>query len=59
MDAVQCDFARRQLRLTEALKRIDEVLDDLSLYFRYLEFDLEVTRRENRHLRRLVPRARS
>jgi len=37
-------------------KTVDELLDHLRLQVKYLMFDLEATRRENRYLRQMLER---
>lgn len=57
MDTAHHESAPLQFRMSEVLRRMDEILDNLSLYLKYMEFDLEATRRENRQLRQLLDRA--
>jgi hypothetical protein len=40
-------------------RRTEEALDNLRMQVRYLAFDLEATRRENRYLRRMIEARRS
>ncbi|KKL85229.1 hypothetical protein LCGC14_1956820 [marine sediment metagenome] len=39
-----------------ATQEVDELLDHLRLRAKYVTFDLEATRRENRYLRRMLQR---
>src|SRR3990167_1618325 len=52
------DFCTRILdaleMLQESFNRLEESFDGLRLRVKYLEFDLEATKRENKHLRRLL-----
>ena len=47
---------RREQRFEEVLGQIRDVIDNITLFVKYAEFDLEVTKRENRHLRNLIER---
>lgn len=52
------DFGRPEVRLLEAHKRgletYQEVLNSISLQTKYMQFDLEATRRENAQLLKLL-----
>ncbi|KAA0217345.1 MAG: transcriptional regulator [Leptolyngbya sp. PLA3] len=45
---------RRHQRMRQTLSELQESLDYLRLSVKYLVFDLEATRRENRYLRSLL-----
>ncbi len=44
----------KQQQLTAAAKGVAEALDYLRLQIKYVVFDLEATRRENRYLRKML-----
>ena len=44
----------RQEQLKKSVTRLQESLEGLRLIIKYQAFDLEATRRENTHLRRLL-----
>lgn len=44
----------RHERLAASAKNVAEALDYLRLHIKYLVFDLEATRRENRYLRKML-----
>lgn len=44
----------RHDRLRETVARLQETLDTLRVSMKYLIFDVEATRRENEHLRKLI-----
>ncbi|MCH2160898.1 MAG: hypothetical protein MK085_03385 [Phycisphaerales bacterium] len=46
--------ADRQARIKASVSELQESLDYLRLSVKYLVFDLEATRRENRYLRRMI-----
>ena len=46
--------AERQARIKASVAELQESLDYLRLSVKYLVFDLEATRRENRYLRRMI-----
>lgn len=48
------DTRQRQERLRATVSNLQESLDFLRLSIKYLAFDLEATRRENRYLRKMV-----
>ncbi len=45
---------KRRTRIRASISALQESLDYLRLTVKYLVFDLEATRRENAHLRRIV-----
>lgn len=47
---------RRHQRMRQTLSELQESLDYLRLSVKYLVFDLEATRRENKYLRSLLSR---
>lgn len=46
----------RHHRMRETVKELTETLDYLRLSVKYLVFDLEATRRENKYLRKMIER---
>ncbi len=46
-DGIYCSYSGNQ-------QTVDEVMDHLRLQVKYLVFDLEATRRENRYLRQML-----
>ena len=53
-DAESAPAADRQARIKASVSELQESLDYLRLSVKYLVFDLEATRRENRYLRRMI-----
>lgn len=47
-------FEQKMLELRKNVKELNEAMDKLRLYVKYLMFDLEATRRENASLRKLL-----
>ena len=48
------DSVERRERIKASVTELQESLDYLRLSVKYLVFDLEATRRENRYLRRMI-----
>ena len=48
---------RRQDQLRQTVEKLQETLDFLRLSIKYLVFDVEATKRENRYLRKLLDEA--
>ena len=53
-EAESAPVADRQARIKASVSELQESLDYLRLSVKYLVFDLEATRRENRYLRRMI-----
>lgn len=54
LNALANQSQQRQRKLRESVSNLQESLDHLRLSIKYLVFDLEATRRENRYLRRML-----
>ena len=54
MMKMACDTKTRHETVSKTISELQESIDTLRLSIKYLVFDLEATRRENGHLRKLV-----
>ena len=54
LNALADQTRQRQRKLRESVSNLQESLDHLRLSIKYLVFDLEATRRENKYLRRML-----
>ena len=54
LENLAAETQARHERMRKTISSLQESLDYLRLSVKYLVFDLEATRRENEHLRRLI-----
>lgn len=59
MESLAEETRARHERMRQAVKELQDNLDHLRLSVKYLIFDLEATRRENKYLRDLLNRSQS
>jgi len=54
LEALAAETRQRHTRMKQTIAELQESLDYLRLSVKYLVFDLEATRRENKYLRSLI-----